>query len=341
MMQRSYWITGFILVLNLLGCANSSYEGKLPGPPKPPPDYPDAVSMPIDPALTAAAKQEIDNAAESNNAFIRAHAIEAIQKTRGGEGADRILQGLDDDKSVVRFASALAAGQLGLQQAKPKLLGMVNDPSASVQVAVRFALHKLGDTRRSHDLEKTARYGPDDVRSNTVLVLGLLGEPSAIKILRSLRSDQDPALRLQVAEAMWRLGSEQGLDELIGATLSRYPDDQIISLLALGEKRDRRVIEHVRGALVSDYPEVALAAARAMGMLGSDQGYGVAMRGAKSRDPRQRLLAAMAFGDIGRSDAQQYLGPLLQDSDPDVRLAAAVAILQLEMSEHGAVSDKL
>ena len=70
-------------------------------------------------------------------------------------------------------------------------------------------------------------------------------------------------------------------------------------------------------------------AARAAGMLGSDEGYGVAMQGEKSADPRQRALAAMAYGAIGRSDAQPRLAKLLKDVDPDVRLAAANAIMQI------------
>jgi HEAT repeat protein len=75
--------------------------------------------------------------------------------------------------------------------------------------------------------------------------------------------------------------------------------------------------------------EVALVAARAMGMLGSDEGYGIALQGAKSQDPQQRFLAALALGAIGRTDAQEPLRGLLTAQEPNVRLAAATAILQL------------
>jgi len=67
-----------------------------------------------------------------------------------------------------------------------------------------------------------------------------------------------------------------------------------------------------------------------MGKLGSDDGYGVALRGAKSTDPKIRLLAALALGAIERPDAQDELAILLRDANPDVRLAAAAAILQLK-----------
>jgi HEAT repeat protein len=136
---------------------------------------------------------------------------------------------------------------------------------------------------------------------------------------------------------MWRLGDEQGLAALVAGSVSKYPDDQVLCILALAAPRDTRVIEHIRGKLSDEpqnrgYVEIALAAARAMGELGSDEGYAVAARGARTVDPRQKTLAALAFGAIGRTDAQPYLAPLLRDPDPSVRLAAATAILELGRS---------
>jgi HEAT repeat protein len=144
-----------------------------------------------------------------------------------------------------------------------------------------------------------------------------------------MATDQSAVVRIQVAEALWRLGDEQGLTVLATGTVSNFADDQIVSVIALAEPRDKRVMEHIRGKLTSEWDEVALAAARAMGMLGSDEGYGVALKGARSGDPRQKVLAALALGAIGRSDAQTTLGTLIKDGDPNVRLAAATGVLQL------------
>jgi HEAT repeat protein len=197
-------------------------------------------------------------------------------------------------------------------------------------VAARFALHRLGDTSLSHELERTARSPSSRTRGDTAMVLGLLGDRSGLNVLRAMRYDPDATVRLQVAESMWRLGDTDGLETLVGGTVSQFPDDQMTALMALASPKDRRVIEHLRGALTNDYEAIDLVAARGMGQLGSDEGYGVALRGAKSKDPKIRLLAALAFGAIGRSDAQDELALLLRDSDPNVRLAAASAILQLK-----------
>jgi len=198
-----------------------------------------------------------------------------------------------------------------------------------VQVGVRFALHRLGDLRHSRDLEKSALDERPDVRGDTAMVLGLLEEPSALRVLRVMSRDPNPVVRMQVAEAMWRLGDERALATLVAGTVSKFPDDQMVCVLALAAPRDQRVIHHVRGKLSDEYDEIALVAARAMGELDSDEGYGVAVRGARSNDPRKKVLAAMAFGAIGRSDAQPILAQLLQDPNSAVRLAAATALLQL------------
>jgi HEAT repeat protein len=280
--------------------------------------------------LQQQSRQEIGNALTSQKALDRAHAIEALKDTSGAAAADLIVKHLADTTNIVRFASAMAAGELKLEQARQQLLVASDDKDANVRVAAKFALHRLGDTRQSRDLEKASLDTNPLVRGNVAVVLGLIGDPTARRVLFPMLADSAPAVRLQAAEALWRLGNERGLEVLVGATISKFPDDQMMGTLGLAAPRESRVLGHIVGNLTADYDEVSLVAARAAGMVGSDAGYGVAMKGAHSTDPRQRMLAAWAFGAIGRSDAQDYLGPLLKDPDSDVRLAAATAILQLK-----------
>src|SRR5690606_40982768 len=96
------------------------------------------------------------SATRSNDPIIRAHAVESVKRI-GGEGSDEIiLAALNDEAGIVRFAGAMAAGERRIEAAHDRLLEMVDDPSVSVQVAVRFALHRLGDYPRSHALETFA-----------------------------------------------------------------------------------------------------------------------------------------------------------------------------------------
>ena len=316
----------------LAGCGGKgrkNREVRLNQPTKQPPKVPPRADVPADQNLRSLAWQELSTAKGSNNPLIRAHALEGMKDSVGASAADAIVSGLSDDAGVVRFAAAMASGELKLPAARPVLLTMVDDVDASVRVGVRFALHRLGDKSRSHDLEVYAKDPSPRTRGDVALVLGLLGEPSATNVLIPMLADNNAAVRLQVSEALWRLGHESGLERLVSYSVSGHPDDQMIALLALAGRRDRRVLGHINGNLTSDYEEVSLIAARAAGMLGSDAGYGVALKGVQSRDPRQRMLAALAFGAIGRTDAQEQLGKLLKDPDADVRIGAATALLQM------------
>ncbi len=328
------WIL-LMLGIALAGCASGGGEQrtrKSMRPPKTPPAVPQRAEVPINADLQALARTELNRAAsQSTSPLIRAHAIELMRDASPVEAVPHVLRGLDDSEPVVRFAAALAAGELRIADAHARLRELAaEDPDSSIQIAARFALHRLGDTSLSRDLEQTAQANNPRTRGDTALVLGLLGERSALNVLRAMRGDGDPTVRLQVAEAMWRLGEEAALEPLVAATLSLYPDDQMTALMALAAPGDRRVLEDLRGSLTSDYEAISLIAARAMGKLGSDEGYGVALRGVKSSDPKIRMLAALAMGAIGRSDAQDTLSVLLRDANPDVRLAAAAAILQLK-----------
>ena len=323
-----------VTLASVTGCGGDknkreARQVRLNQPPKPPPPVPPRVDVPVDQGLRDLAWQELSQAKGSPNPIIRAHALEGMKDSVGANAGDAITSGLSDQDPVVRFAAALATGELKLAQGKKQLLALVDDVDASVRVGARFALHRLGDVSRSHDLEVTARDPNPRTRGDTALVLGLIGEPSAANVLIPMLADPNAAVRLQVAEALWRLGREDGLERLVSYSVSGHADEQMIALLALAAPRDRRVLGHITGNLVSDYEEVALVAARAAGMLGSDAGYGIALRGHKSKDPRQRMLAALAFGAMGRTDAQDELAQLLRDPDHDVRLAAATSLLMM------------
>lgn len=287
--------------------------------------------------LAARARDELARAAQSTDAVIRSQAIEATQqdlKTDPPVGVAeverrRILSALNSTDPQERFAAALAAGQVQLRDAYPALLQSADDPNVRVQVAARYALHRLGDTRRSHDLEDLARDPDASVRGDTALVLGLIPDSSAVKPLAFLLRDSNPAVRLQAAEGLWRHGDDRGLRALIAATINEAADNQMIAVLALAQPRDPRLDSNIALSMGSPYDEVRLVAARALGMVGNSFGYKEAAAHVTASDARQRALAALALGAIGKPEAAPLLSQLLTDPDPAVRVAAASAALQL------------
>ena len=303
--------------------------GFAPAPSKPPPGFPAPREVAVDAKLVADARAELQRQFKAGQPFDRAHAIEAMRYAMGADGVGPIATALDDPAAAVRFAAAMAAGELKLDPLRPRLKARLSDPDPRVQVAVRFALHRLGDFSHTRDLAAFARHAQPRVRGTTAMALGRLGEPTAVNVLQALRVDPDVAVRQQAEEALFLLGDDRGREAIIGYTGSRYPDDVMFGLLALAENKDSRFRGHARHHLTNDYAEVALVAARAMGAMDADDGYGVAMNGIKSGDARHRQLAATAFGAIGRADAQELLAPVLKDASAEVRAAAATAVLRI------------
>jgi HEAT repeat protein len=334
-MRKSFLTVAVLLAGLVSGCGPHEPTGqKVLGPPPGPPPYPQAKIVPIDRGLQDRARQELDADLKFSDEVIRAHAMEVVKNAALPDAGPILLVGLNDQSPLVRKAAALACGELREQSAQDRLEAMIDTATLQERMAIIFALHRIGDTRFTHEYEKTAIDPDPRVRDDTALMLGMLGEKSAIPILLQMqKEDKDPTVRLEAAGALWKLGDERGLDDLVGATISAYPDDQMVALLAIAGPHDMRSQGHIDAQLTADYTEVALVAARAAGILGSDRGYGVAMIGARSADPRQRLLAALAFADIGRSDAQPILGGLLADKTTDVRLAAAGALLQINQGK--------
>ncbi len=332
MRQISVLVVTAMLTMGLLtGCGGKggpTVAKELPRPAAIPP-APPAQNVPIDQNLRQKAKDVIQAELSNVDPFVRAHAIEAIQKACP-ELADAIPGMLDDRQAVVRFAAAIAAGQLKLKSTQPALPGMLDDANGSVRVAAIFALHQLGDYQYSRRLEQLSQDDDAAVRSNVALALGLIGDPSGLKVLKAMQTDRNPAVRLQVMESRWRLKDDDALNDLIAAGMSAYPDDQMVAITALAAPRDTRVRGQLIGYLRSNYPEVVLVTAKSLGELGSDLGYTASRKWLTSGDPRQRSLAALALGAIGRADSQQDLSPLLKDSDADVRLSAGLALLQLK-----------
>jgi HEAT repeat protein len=318
-----------MLACLLAGCGHPELRGKEMRAEEPPaPSKP--IPMPLESALRDQAVDELQKAYHGTDPFLRANAVEGMQMTLGADARVEILSALDDPTSIVCFAACMACGELRLAEAGPKLQAIADGHDAHAEVAALYALHRLGNVRRSHRLEALARAADTGTRADVATVLGMLGEPSAMNILKVLGNDDDFAVRAAAWQAMWCLGNKQGLTNLVSLTVSQHPDDQIIGLLGIAAPKDRRVAGNLRGLLTSDYAEVSLAAARALGEIGMDDGYTVVMNYVNSPDARVRALAAFALGAIGRSDAQPKLAILLRDNDPHVRLAAAVAILRLK-----------
>ncbi|RPI59204.1 MAG: HEAT repeat domain-containing protein, partial [Planctomycetaceae bacterium] len=179
-------------------------------------------------------------AAESADPVVRSNAIEALAETVGDKEGGLYLQALNEKNPMVQFAGAMAIGDTRYAPAKEKLSQMADQagPDKRVYAAVIYALYRLGDTSHMPDMVRLLQHREMEVRADAVMVLGKIGEPSAIYPLRAVLNDErEPRVELNIVEALAMLGEGDSSTRLERYARQRFFDQQLVII---------PVIAHVR-----------------------------------------------------------------------------------------------
>lgn len=339
--MRTTFICGLLLGLTvLLGCQQ---DGRTPA--RAPSE---SLTLEEQTALRERAFAMLVDGTSHEAALVRANACEALidYPARLTPLARRLI---DDPNEGVRSVALVAAGRAGLEIiTRAKAPAAERDESGYVRASASFALaaNKLPTNRRG--LAEALLTDPSPlVRGHAALLMGLLGEPSAAGPLKEAAalslpraSEREVAiLRLQVAEALVRLGDDEQLQVLRAALYPSRPEELETTALAasaIGEVGDRGSIDELiylierTDGLGNPLPaEVRLAAARSLAKLGLPEGAEFGLEFLDDEDPRVRSLAAAVVAE-GRSPAlAAALEPLLDDDSPVVRVAAAAGVVGL------------
>ena len=281
-----------------------------------------------------------------DNPAVRVEAVEALESSGGDEGLPWIRTALLDGHPAVRFAGCVAVGKRRDAVAESAVGKRLADEDASVRVAALFARHRLGHVERTGEMATYLLHHDDPtVRRNAALVLGMLDEGGAVKLLARAMKDPDGGVRHHALEAMARLGNAEAKQELRFMTAAGVGSEEVFAINALATARDRACLDTFRYKLeTAAHLETRLAAARGLGLLGLDDGLEVALRGLRVERPmvndpddppagqvlRIRQLAAAALGAIGKKEALPQLAAVVDDRrDPRVQISAAKAILEI------------
>ncbi len=301
-------------------------------------------------ALSARADAVIREAASSKDPSTRAHAIEGSirQPALLRELAPKALV---DQNRGVRFVACMAIGEAQLSDFAHLVHPLLMDESASVRAAAILTLTRLGETVDPTPLGAMAASDDLEARANAYLVLGLLGNKSAVPIIRSSIGNAPPLANpvrvrlvdLQGAEALVRLGETREIDSIRAAVFSPPEQEElaVVACEALGRLRDEVSAPMLRNILAPSAgrkraAEVRLAAASTLLSLGAPAApvLSIAKECVGDPDPRVRAQAAVLLGKIANSASAAMLSALRVDDDPTVRLCASAASLSpVEIAE--------
>jgi len=275
---------------------------------------------------------------------VRANAVEALTLAPAALAtvARRMLA---DENLGVRFAAAMAVGRTQLAEARDWVRPLLSDPSPVVRAAAIYALRRLGEEADPTFLASLLTDAADPKqRATAAFILGELGEASAIPLLKDAARRPMPRaslielrlLRLQIAEALVKLGEERAVETIRAALYPSRPEELEATALAcqiIGEVRDRRAADQLiyLTALQGQRrppAEVRLAAAEALAKLGLRSGGFIADELAEDPNPAIRSQCASVYGWAGRARDVAALEKLLADPSPLVQAAAAAGLLR-------------
>lgn len=339
----SLLLTGLLLSLLIPGCASGSGSDR---------DEPMRPSTARSPERGMSANDMRRAATEMLLALstherpeIRANALEAL-RDQNAEIESVVALGLLDDNEGVRSVAAMIAGQERLRALEPTLRSMKEAQSPYVKLSVLYALHVMDSTTDISAISR-ALLSEDDVRvsSQAAFVLGELGNPSAIPMLKQasqMRYERVTPIerrlfRLQVAEALVKLGDSQGIDAIRAALYPARPEELEATALAvqiIGEVGDRASADQL--IYMADEEtgmpmpaEVRLAIAGALAKIGYRSGGFIADQYADNDLDVIRAQSASVYGETKQGEHLPKLGALMGDESPMVRVAAAGAVLKI------------
>jgi apolipoprotein N-acyltransferase len=304
------------------------------------------VALPVESSGNArtSATTLLRNAATSQVPMFRANACEALNGSPDDLRAV-VAPLLSDPNRGVRFVAAMEVGRAKLVDLADAVQPLLVDESDSVRAAAIFALTRLGRPVDPSPLGTMVRSDDPEVRSNAYLVLGELGNKSAVPMIRDTLGkgmrQVNPArvrvVELQAAEALVRLGEADGIEPIRAALYAPGEQSEFTALAAqqvarLRDDGSRPILMRlIDGTGISARPtEVRVCCAAALAQISPADGAAVtkfARTLLQDREPAVRAQAAIALGAAGGPGVVPELEAMLLDSYPQVQLAAAKAIL--------------
>jgi len=295
----------------------------------------------------------LHQAIRSPNARYRANAIESLRFAPIDVLQSAIQRGLADDNRGVRFVAAMMIGEVKLCELSLLLEPLLLDESQSVQAAAMCSMYQCGSAIDVTPLARMLQSENPEHRGNAALVLGRMGNLSAIQMIRDA-ARQSPSsitpirrrlINLQMAEALVLLGERNELEVIRAALFSSAKESEVTALACVmaGRLQDIEITSTLEGIVYTPEryaDEIRLIAATALAEIDPRKMPLNAVLVFTANDSDHlRSQCATALGMQGNQLSLCPLAILLKDSAPMVQIAAAGAVLRIDKSGSMAIVD--
>lgn len=271
---------------------------------------------------------------------IRAKAAEAVAATGQKQLMPKVQKLFGDDYVPVRFAAALAVGDMEYYLAKSAAQRLTQVEDENTKIAAAYAMYRLGYRQYLEPIRQAVKSSDQTLRANAVVLLGKAGDAGSLELLYWAKDNDnsEPKVRYQATEAIAKLGDEKIMPKIWTMLVSKFGEAKIIGIKAMGALGTAQAREALLTKLDDDVLEVQLAAAEQLAMLGDNSGEQVVLNIFEKRltagldaqsQERIMVLSTLAIGRLGTPKTTRYLSKLIESESPLIRLAAAQASLQI------------
>lgn len=289
--------------------------------------------------LIPTAEKIVSDGLKSLDSRVKANAIEVASSTGQVQFAPKIAELLKDREVLVRFAAALAIGDLQYKTSEKTLRELLNDTDVNVKIAAGYALYKFGNKQYISMIQASAKQDDQTIRANVAMLLGKLKSTESLPVLYGIKDDPSSTdtSAFSATEAIARIGDEKIYPKIWSMLISVYADDKYMGTRAMGAFGGTRGEEALLTMLEDEVPEVRLSAAEQLGSLGDSGGTMVVLEyltGTNQKDEKavtdmRNAIAALAIGQIGDAKLIEYLPKLLKSDSPAVSLSASKSVFIL------------
>jgi HEAT repeat protein len=281
----------------------------------------------------------LEAALDDQDPMGRINAIEAVAVTGQIRYMPKVQAMLTDNLVPVRFAAAMAIGDIQYLLGQSNVRPLLSDENENVRIAAAYALFRLGDQQAFEVLRHGIASNDPVIRANASWALGKTGDPKALKLLYIALQmpDSSDNVKFQAVESIAMLKDERIYQKALAMSISAYIQDRVVAAKALGALGTSQAAQTLLTLLDDDIVEVRLKAAEQLGALGYASGESAVIdvfrknltgRMVPQDKERVYVLSAFAIGKICTPGLKDFLPQLLKDQSKVVRLAAAKAVLQ-------------
>jgi cyclophilin family peptidyl-prolyl cis-trans isomerase/HEAT repeat protein len=236
---------------------------------------------------------------------IAAEALLTLWKFPTGQGrAVSALRFVDHPDPELRWRAALALVRLGVPEAAPRFLTLLDDPDSRVRSLAARGL--ASPTVDSADLATTV-----------------------LPALATALGDPHPHVRVNALRAIATFGDRTPTDAILGRLRDGDPNVAVAAASSLASLGPRLATDAATTAADPSLP-VAVRSAALTGLAGLDADAALPTVAAMARAGREeRYAAARALAPLGWHHARPIAGDLAADADPRVAIAATEALSTL------------